>query len=573
MRPAKLSRDPGYGLSDPGAEYVENVLGCWLGPLAKRLGVEGKEATLEGRTNVFSGLDPSGRVRLFNVDDPKKFRPVIGGNFFAPKSLCAWLAFAPDKTRREVERAYAEEVKATVLEKILPDLKARAKKAGRELQPAELMCFIDKHTTDSAGQYRLHYQVSIVARGRCADAVFRSLDNSPLFEKQWAYSLDTDSRIAPRLLEEQGIALKPGPSGTLEVDGLEDFRRVETPMRERIMKALKEAGRKVTAKTIHFEALRQRGAEKVRVATETALANTREWVRQAGVDVRKAVIRRTPKPNELLKQKAAELAVWKAKRLVDAVGVPVTRSEFALLAKAEGTRLFANPVRVDARIAEVFRHPLEHGMFPAGPGRVTTDGIEAARRKADTAVTKMAKRRARRPSRRAIASLSIGPTPAAAHQVATALRQFTRRATRLDAPTPALGHFVRAHQADGRRVITAGAPQHAAEFARAVDRRPEHPDVLAARLDKPGVWKSFLRLRSVRWKSFDHFVEVAKASRRPDLKLTKDDVVVLDARHANQRAVATICKAAKKARAQLVIINNPADTPELARAKNRPRTR
>jgi hypothetical protein len=573
MRPAKLSRDPGYGLSDPGAEYVENVLGCWLGPLAKRLGVEGKEATLEGRTNVYKGLDPSGRVRLFHIERPKSFRPVIGGNVFAPKSLCGQLAFASDKTRREVERAYAEEVKATVLEKVLPDLMARAKKAGKELRPAELMCFIDKHTTDSAGHYNLHFQVSIVARGRCDDAVFRSLDNSPLFEKQWVYALDTDSRIAPRLLHEQGITLKPGPKGTLEVDGLEDFRRVETPMRARILKALKDAGRKVTPKTIHFEALRQRGAKKVRVATATALANTREWVRKAGINVRKAVVRPVPKPNELMKQKAAEFAVWRAKRLVDKIGVPVTRSEFELLAKSEGTRVFASPARVDARVAEVFRHPLEHGLFPAGPGRVTTDGIETARRKADAAVTKMAKRRGRRPSRRAVASLSLGPTPVPAHQIAAAVRQFTRRATRLDAPTPALGHFVRAHQLDGRRVITAGTPRTAAEFARAVDRSPEHPDVIAARLDKPGKWKSFLRLRSVRWKSFDHFVEVAKASRRPDLVLTRDDVVVLDARYASQRAVATICRAAKKARATLVVINNPADTPDLTRHRTRGHTR
>ncbi len=58
--------------------------------------------------------------------------------------------------------------------------------------------------------------------------------------------------------------------------------------------------------------------------------------------------------------------------------------------------------------------------------------------------------------------------------------------------------------------------------------------------DRPNTWERLYR-----------------AARKPDLVLNRDDVVVLDARHASFRSTAAICRAARKARATVIYIQGP----------------
>ena len=92
--------------------------------------------------------------------------------------------------------------------------------------------------------------------------------------------------------------------------------------------------------------------------------------------------------------------------------------------------------------------------------------------------------------------------------------------------------------------------------------------VLAARLSKPTRFKRFLRIRQTRWRSLKHLEQLVKAARRPDLVLNRDDVVVVDTRQASARSVATICRAARKARATVVFIQPPGAGPDRGRVRS-----
>ncbi len=560
MRPAKLGKDPKYAESDPGARYIPGLSQVWIGMLALVLGIENCRATTEARANLYKGKTPDGTAQLLEFGANPKYRPVFGGNLHAPKSLAAWAAEQPEALRTRFENAFMKAAVEAVREELLPKLQARGGKGGTERMDAATMCTPHFHAVSSDGRYAPHALFEFHNVGLCSDGKFRTLDSSPVYDRQAMVQIAFEARLVSAMYHEFGLVLRPGPKDTLEVKGLEAMRNVETPQRQAMLDEIREAGLPVTPKTLHIAGLKLHLPRNPSATVATAVRTTVAWVRKAGVDVRTAVVERVRKTNELIETKRAEVAIGRAVRAADNLGIHFTQADLKHFAIVEARRVGADPAMVDTQVSEVFRSPKKFGIYPEAPGKFTTAGIELARRQTELAVKALAKRRGKQPSARAVNSLRIGPGSAPSNALA-GMAAFGRRGTVVSEPTAALGHWVEAHRRDGRRVIAAAADPVAPQLAKVLDGRPDHPDVLAARLGKPTVLKTVRRLRKTRWRSPAHFRELVRAARRPDLVFDRDDVVVIDERHVSHRSVAAVCRAARKARATVVLIRNPADGP------------
>lgn len=570
FRPAHVSPDPEYPRTDPGCEYILGITETWFGPLARRLGVEGQRATLEHRRNLYARKSPDGGEVLLPVIDSEGHRPAHGGNFFISKSLNGWIASQPEGMRKQAERHVAEAAKYAVESYLLPEFYVRRKKGGVEHHPAEAMAVIDKHVAGSMGHYLLHILVTVPNIGRAPDGRNQVIDNAPHYDRQGHVSVAFVADVMGRFHREFGLVLSP----KLEVKGMEALRGAKTPRAEEIERRIAEKGLPPTSKVRDIVAQETHRPRDPGVTVRELAARTVAWLREKGAEASRAFVAACRATSELYEGAKAKAAVKRAVRQFNRLGRPQSHSDLCTLALREVTRQGARQPGSVAEVERVERimkglkvRPERFGLERLEDGKLTSRRIEKARARTERLCAKLSRKRGIPPTDTAFHKLALGQDAPHAHREPPA-RAIDRRGVRLTQPDPASGVFLRACEADGRRVFLVAGERTAEEARRAYGQRPESAEALARRLGPTPLLDTFLEVRRHRWRSARHAKQLYDQARAPQLVLGRKDVVVIDARDSNRRAVLRIAKKARAARATLILID---DTPQRDRARERGR--
>ena len=570
MRPGKQGKDPGYALSDPGAEYIPGLTETWLGPLAALWGVEGQRATLEARTNLFNCKTPDGSREIPLHVAPKNYRPVHGVNSFAGKSLNAWIAGQEPEARERAERLFVKCVVETLKADVLPHLASRVGKGGTSTVPTAALATVHKHVTDSAGHYCLHAYVEVHNVGRCPDGKERAVDNTPLFTKQRMNTMFVESRVAHAFHKEFGLVLRHGPVGTLEVKGLEALRPVKTPRQQQMIAEMLAAKVEPTPAARHWAARKTHLPRDPLLTVAAAVTRTRTWAQAAGVNARAAAVDAARGTSELYEQVKAEKAVRRAVKAVDRIGQRVSREELRAVALCEGVRARADPARVDALVTKAAAAPARHGLVRLADGHFSTKGVEQARASWGASLEKLGRKAATPPTQLALDRLHLRERPPAAYAAAKAADLGRSRVAVVDAPSESARAAVDGYRAAGRRVFAVGPGRTAGEVQRLAGTPPEAVEAFARRLGKTPLPQTVRELRRHRWRSADHLGALIRQARRPAVRLERSDVLVLDARHASHRALKDIAAHARRAKATVIVIHEGPLRPEPLPDRGRP---
>lgn len=564
FRASNMSPDPAYPLTDLGHEYVPEVAEVWIGPLARRLGVAGQQATAEQRQNIALGMTPDGRTQLVPAPEEGIYRPTHGGNYFISKELNAWIASQDGPTRKEAEWLVLEAANETTQAHLLPAFYVRRGKDGREQLPAEVMAVVDKHVKGGGSRpdYVLHVCLSVPSVGRGPDKRYQPIDNYPVFEGQEVLSLGFAGRVIGKFSRRFGLHLSP----ELGVKGMEVLRDAKTRRAEEIERYMAERGLPDTPAVREKAAQATHQPRDLRVTLQQLIANTREWARSNGAHALRAVVTKYQRLSELREQSNADGAFKRAANVVERLGHPVSFSTLQRLALREAVGR-ADVTRVEKLVDRVREKGSAGRLVQLPDGTVTTKRIEASRQKTDRVIAKLAKAGGAPPTRQAFHYLAVGPNGPAVNQEQAALA-MDRRGVRLSEPTNALGVLVRAYQYDGRRVFVVASERTQREFTDKVGMRPGLPEELARRLDKRPVSKGIAAARTNRLGPVTKGIKLYIQGRRPELALEKGDVLVIDARHANQHAVLAIAQRARTAGATVIHIAD-AQPPEQEKTRQR----
>lgn len=554
FRPAKLGKDPKYAISDPGYEYIPGVTGTFFGPLAARWGIEGKPATLEARTHLYNGLMPNGRWPFLRPDVLKKFRPVHGGNFHSCKDMDLWATQQPDWVRARYERLFCETANEVVREKILPELTTRRGRGGREKLPAEALAVTFVHK-EASGHYHLHVLVEFHNVGVGPDGQLRALDNKVLFRRQGIYSVEFEAKLFHRVRNEFGLELRP-QGRTMGLKGLEHLRDLKTPRQEEMHEELKAKGLPVTPKTLHYAAVKTHRARQDGQTMQQILRRTRLWAYSRGVNANRATVQPRQKFSRWYQEWMALRSVKAAVKAVDKAGRHVSFDEFRRVALRKTAWRQADPARVDRILADVEARPDAYGLREIDKGVYATLRTEISRARWELSLSALAGKRPRRPSELAMDRLRLSSKPPSLAQERLARQLLRRRAAVIDRPTVAAKVAVDAFRADNRRVFAVAPESTRRQIQRHFDVPVHDPNELAARLGKTSAWDTFIAMRSgPRWRSLEHVERLYKRARAPRLTLTRDDVLLIDARKASHHALKTIARSARKAKATVILIN------------------
>lgn len=534
FRPARMPRDPKYALGDPGHVYIPDLTQTYLGPLAKVLGIHGDYAGLTGRTNLYKGLTPFTAAPLLTGGVPKHYRPVIGGNFHATKTLDIWLSSLPEVERKRAEMLFIECCKEVVEKRILPDMERRTGHAGAGArEKVKAMAVLFQHSTNAAGHYHFHVLVEIHNAGKTPNGEIRALAGDVLFANQGRYSLEVEARVMLAFHKKHNLVLRPNDRGSLEVDGVK-ADKIPTLRQTQITQALAQLGLSPTPKNRDRAARHNRQPRDPGLTVAAAAAGTRTWFRARGVDGRRAVLIPFPPTSRLAEDKKAEVAVTRALVKAQRLAARFSFKSLHTVALREALHLRADPDRVAARMSAIARSSDErerYGMRLLPNGLVTTAKIEQAHDRLFEAARQLGKN--------GLVMSGGGERPA------TDLRSM-------------LAGFA----ASGSRVHVVAGPATRAELGDATGKRPELPEAFAARLS--GTPNKDVFLKALRRPTR----EAAEAA--PELALGRDDVVVLDVRRTATRAAAHIAETAARVGATVVIIGRiDPSLPDQTRAQER----
>src|SRR5690606_28049915 len=110
---------------------------------------------------------------------------------------------------------------------------------------------------------------------------------------------------------------------------------------------------------------------------------------------------------------------------------------------------------------------------------------------------------------------------------------------------------------DNRRVFAVASDATRERIQRHFKVGVQDPNELANKLRRATAWETFLAMRSgPRWRSLEHVEQLRKLAKKPKVVLTKNDVLLIDARRASYHALKTIARCARKAGATVIIINS-----------------
>lgn len=568
FRPAKLGRDPGYGLGDPGHEYIDGVTESWLGPLAQEWGVHGGRATLAERARLYRHRSPDGRTDLLPHVSVDRYRPVHGGVFHSTKTLDAWLVEQSDETRRKAKGIFARCVTEVYEEHIAGNLYARAGRGGTETVPVKTVAAAFVHEVNGANHYHLHVHLEVHNVGRSADGKYRAFDNYPLFQRQQFYSLAFQGRLITALRQELGLSVKQGPAGPV-VAGYEHLLRVKTPRQEQIEAKLAEKGIPHTPRSRHYAALETHTRRDPTVTVRDAVSRSLAWLRSKGHQAARTATAAAQATSVLMAERQAERAVKHTVKVMRAAGRHTTVSEFEFMARNAAERRGADLARVEAVLCRVEKQPERFGLTVLKPGVLTCDRIEKSRAKWGGTLGSLADERTRPPGADALRIACARNPKMGAHHVTHAIRAMENRVQTTREEGPTLKFIQDAHMAGGkkRRVFVVSAETTARPLRHTLKGPVHDPDALAARLGKTPLWPTFLELRRHRIRSLGHAIRLTKQIRKPKERLTRHDLVIIDTRGASHHAVAAVVDKAKKAKAAVIVI-----TPEPVITHYRART-
>ena len=556
FRPATAGRRPGYALSDPGHEYIPDVTECWLGPLADEWHLRLSRATLTERDNLYRHKSPDGRTDLLPHVELKRYRPVHAAVFHASKSFNAWLVEQAPQVRQRAKAVFARCAAEIFEQEIALDLRARTQKDGRGSVAVKTIAVAFVHETNAAGHYHLHVHLEIHNVGRSADGKYRAVDNKPLYRDQRLYSMAFQVKVMNAVYREFGLETRPGPKG-LSIKGYEALRDVKTPRQEQIEARLDELNLAPTPKARARASRDTHARRDPKLTVAEALRRSVAWLKAKGLAHLRAVVAKVKETSILREERLAERSIRKAVRVVSGAGRNVTYREFCMLARFEaGVRRVSAP-HFERELAAIKNRPGRYGMSAVAPGLLTTDRIERSRAKWGRAVSAQALAWAKPPRASAVRAARVKNAGLPVEEVATAVSAMRKRVHVAEGLSP--GHKVMhdAYRADRRRrVFVVSGEGSAAQLRRVVGSPVQDADAFATRLETTPLWDTFLELRRHRWRSLDHVGRLTKQIRQPAERLTRRDLVILDARGTSQHAVAKIVACARKAKASVVVITN-----------------
>lgn len=566
FRPAKLGRDPKYGPSDAGHEYVPGVTETFLGPLAQRLGIEGTRATLDARTNLYVGRTPDDSRPLHDRPVSTRYRPVFGGNVHAPKTLAVWMAALPAAEKRRAEALFFKCCAEVTAERMLGQFTSRRGAGGRGTpDPAEVMFVGFKHLTDSAGQYRPHYLIEVHNVGRTPSGRVKCVDGKVLFDKQELFSVEFATRVMTEFHRAFGLVMRPVGRSLLEVKGLEGLRGVRTPRQAEIDAELARRGLDDTPRNRDAAARNTHRPRDLKLTVQQAVAATRAWAHAHGVNGRAAYREAKGRVSDWYMDRMAEKAIRWAVKGMNALGEPVGRYGFTVLLLRGVLRYGADPVRVRGVVTRGDNQARRYGVIPLAGELLSTTRIERSRHRAWRAYCRLERKHGVPPSDRVLSKLAVdGVLGVRVDGAAVA----PRRAVTVQEPDETTRVLMNAYRADGRRVHTVASLTRQEETGAELRTGTTPPEAYAARLGRTRVWEAFKEMRRHRWRSAAHVESLWHEARKPKLALNRSDVLVLDTRDANLHALAAIVTHARKAGATVITIGSLELPPE-ARGINR----
>lgn len=562
-RPATLGRDVDYAPADPGHEYLPGFTESFFGPLAVEWGIYGVRSTRTLRANLYRGMTPDGTRQLLTRLDFEKYRPVVGGNFHATLSLDAWLASQPEAVRNRAERLFAQAARE-VADRILEQLTDRGRSGAPAGEtPVKTLATLYLHKTNSIGHYHLHALLEIHNLGLRPDGTYRALDNSPLFDGQGMFSVEFAARLRHLLYREFGLVTKFTEKG-LEVEGLEALRGLKTPRREQMEREIAEKGLPVTPKTLHWAGMKTHAARDTALTVGAAVSRFLGWLRTKlaeKVTTRSEGVRTT---SLLREQRKADDAVRAAAKAVSRGGTHVSDQQLGNLALYAGLQTGVDPKLLDSALASAAQDPARFGLTLLPNGSYSTTKVEKSRARWGRAVTRLRELKPIPPSEAAMSVARVRHSSMPTHHFEYAVTVAWSRGFVASAPQPGLVLVADAFRAAHRTVHIVSATQTKREMQAAFQTPVGDVHAFAQRLGKPP-WRDAMRevSRKKAWTIRAVYREWCRA-RRPKVRLTRRDLVVVDARYASHHAVRDILCVARAAGATVHMIS---ELPVLTRAR------
>lgn len=203
------------------------------------------------------------------------------------------------------------------------------------------------------------------------------------------------------------------------------------------------------------------------------------------------------------------------------------------------------------------------------PGLLTTNRIERSQAKWGRALIKISSEKASPPSELAIQKARSLNARVPVATVEEALSVLPCRTLKASSANTGVKLVHDAYASDERRRVYVVASELAPKDVRRLGTAPVNPDSLARRVKLTSLADTFFfELRKHRLRLPHHAAEVAEHLRKPKVKFTRRDLVIVDTRNASHHAVATVVAKAKKAKATLLVIT---DQPVIDRARERVR--
>ena len=242
--------------------------GKWLGRGAASLGLTG-EVQAESFRSLLQGVAPNGRGQVQNAGKPDR-QTGWDLTFSADKSISAMWSQADAETRREIEAAHAEAVKAalTYLEENAGF--TRRGRAGKTQEKVGLVIATFEHGSSRAGDPQLHTHALVANISSRTDGTLGSILSKPLYQQKLTAGALYRAHLATELGRRLGLEVERQQS-------VFRLRGVPEALCREFSKRRVQIEREMEARGLHSAA----GAAAVTLATRTSkLSYSREALRE-----------------------------------------------------------------------------------------------------------------------------------------------------------------------------------------------------------------------------------------------------------------------------------------------------